>query len=316
MDPLSEILSAFKLQRCIGGGFDHGGKWSFHVRGWNGMRCFAIVSGQCWLITESSSEPVHLRTGDCFLLPNGVSFTLASDLDLPALGEQLLFATPSVDGVKIWNGGGNCFLLVAKFSFSGSEAQRLLQDLPAVVHIRSEADRSSLRWCLEQMLRELDEPRLGGALVVQALAASLLAQALRLHLEGESSSRVGWLRAMADTQLKLAMGAMHQNPGRSWTLQELAHESGMSRSAFARLFKTVVGVSAMEYLMRWRMLLAGDRLLTTENPVYQIAFSLGYDSEASFRTAFHKVMGCSPTEYRRDKQKLRHTADAISKPGN
>ena len=298
MDSLSEVVSVFKLQSCVGAGFDTGGEWSFRFDRYNGIKCFALVSGQCWLRAEGFPQALHLQTGDFFLLPKGVPFVVASDLDVRSIAAELLIATPMTGTTKIWNGGGNGLLLGAHLRFSGSHANSLLQDLPVVLHIHKEAEKASLQWFLKQMIVELAQQRLGGALVVQHLATSLLTQTLRLYLEGHLGQHVGWLRAMEDVQLKMAVAAMHQNPGKSWTLQELAHVSGMSRSAFAHRFKTIVGVSAMEYLIRWRILLAGDRLLTTEETVYQIAFSLGYDSEASFRTAFRKVTGRSPKQYR------------------
>ena len=55
----------------------------------------------------------------------------------------------------------------------------------------------------------------------------------------------------------------------------------------------------MEYLTRWRMLLAGDRLMNSSEPVSVIARSLGYKSESAFSTAFKRVMGCSPRQYGR-----------------
>ena len=57
----------------------------------------------------------------------------------------------------------------------------------------------------------------------------------------------------------------------------------------------------MEYLTRWRMLLAGDRLRNSGDPVSVIALSLGYESESAFSTAFKRVMGCSPRQYSRDR---------------
>ncbi|HXA51638.1 MAG TPA: helix-turn-helix transcriptional regulator [Candidatus Acidoferrum sp.] len=72
----------------------------------------------------------------------------------------------------------------------------------------------------------------------------------------------------------------------------------MSRSTFALKFKETVGASPMEYLTRWRMLLAGARLANSSDPISAIARSLGYDSETAFSTAFRRVMGCSPREYR------------------
>jgi len=73
----------------------------------------------------------------------------------------------------------------------------------------------------------------------------------------------------------------------------------MSRSTFALKFKQMVGESPMEYLTRWRMLLAGDRLANSSDSVSAIALSLGYESESAFSTAFKRVMGRSPRQYSR-----------------
>jgi AraC-like DNA-binding protein len=53
----------------------------------------------------------------------------------------------------------------------------------------------------------------------------------------------------------------------------------------------------MEYLTRWRMLLAGDRLKNSDDSISIIALSLGYESESAFGKAFKRVMGCSPKQY-------------------
>jgi AraC-like DNA-binding protein len=92
---------------------------------------------------------------------------------------------------------------------------------------------------------------------------------------------------------------MHDNPARRWTLAALAERVGMSRSTFAQKFKQTVGDSPMEYLTRWRMFIAGDRLTNSNEPVSTIALSLGYESESAFSTAFKRVVGCSPRQYGR-----------------
>jgi AraC-like DNA-binding protein len=53
----------------------------------------------------------------------------------------------------------------------------------------------------------------------------------------------------------------------------------------------------MEYLIRWRMLLAADRLKNSADGLCAIAQSLGYESESAFGKAFRRVMGCSPRQY-------------------
>ena len=67
----------------------------------------------------------------------------------------------------------------------------------------------------------------------------------------------------------------------------------MSRSTFALKFKQTVGESPMEYLIRWRMLLAGEKLVNSSDPISIISRSLGYESESAFSTAFERVMGSS-----------------------
>jgi len=84
-----------------------------------------------------------------------------------------------------------------------------------------------------------------------------------------------------------------------WTLQELAERVGMSRSSFAQKFKQTVSATPIDYLTRWRMLLAGDRLANSNDPISTISLSLGYESESAFSTAFKRVMGCSPRQYSR-----------------
>ncbi len=143
----------------------------------------------------------------------------------------------------------------------------LLGALPPIVHIRKESDKAAMRWSLERMREELRDPQPGGSLIAQQLAYMMLIQALRLHLADEARGGVGWLFALADKQMREAITCMHDDPGHRWTLQELAGRVGMSRSIFALRFKETVGETPMEYLTRWRMLLAGDRLKTLDEPI-------------------------------------------------
>jgi AraC-like DNA-binding protein len=135
----------------------------------------------------------------------------------------------------------------------------------------------------------------------------MLVQALRLHLAEGLRGGVGWLFALADKQMSAAIHSMHDAPAHRWSLQELAERAGMSRSTFALKFKEKVGESPMEYLTRWRMLLAGDKLVNSSDPVSVISLSLGYESESAFSTAFKRVMGCSPRQYSRDRNLVSHS---------
>jgi AraC-like DNA-binding protein len=296
MDPLSDVLSLLRPHTYVAGGFELGGEWSIQFNAHSGIKCYALVSGACWLAVEEVAEPIHMTAGDCFLLPNGRPFRLAKDLDFEPVPFLDLRTGEWRGGIAVLNGGGDTMILGGHFAFTGAHADILLGAMPPVVHLREDADKAGLRWALDRMRHELVETRPGGALVAQHLAHMMLVQALRLYL-AEGGGGVGWLFALADPHMAAAISAVHADPGARWTLQALAERAGMSRSNFAQKFKATVGSSPMDYLTRWRMLLAGDRLTRRAGPVSKIALSLGYESESAFSTAFKRVMGCSPRRY-------------------
>jgi AraC-like DNA-binding protein len=297
MDPLSDVLSLLKPRTYMVGGFDTAGPWSVRFGQHEGVKCYALISGQCWLAVDGVPDPVYLEAGDAFLLPTGRPFVLASDLTLTPLDPFEFLRLPLNGRIGTYNGGGECFSVGGHFTFAGKHASILLGVLPPIVHIRSEAARSAMRWSLEGMMRELRESKPGGFLVAQQLAYMMLVQTLRLHLAEGLAGGVGWLFALADQQMSAAISAMHSNPAHPWTVQQLAERASMSRSVFALKFKQTVGDSPMEYLTRWRMLLAADRLVNSADNIAAISLSLGYESESAFSTAFKRVMGCSPRKY-------------------
>jgi len=303
MDPLSDVLALLKPRSYMAGGFDVGGAWSIRFDRYDGVKCYAALSGACWLEIEGGDAPTRLTTGDYFILPRGLPFRLASDLDATSVEAKTIFSTPANGSLRIVNGGGDCMIAGGHFALDGKHAGLLLSVLPPVVHIRQEADKVKLRWCLDQMRQELSESQPGGSLVVQHLATMMLVQTLRLHLADGSKEGVGWMFALADKRLGAAIGAVHADPARRWTLQALAERAGMSRSTFALKFKQKVGEAPMEYVTRWRMRLAADRLVNARDPVSAVALSLGYESESAFSVAFKRTMGRSPRQYARGDEK-------------
>jgi AraC-like DNA-binding protein len=301
MDPLSDVLSLLKPRSYSSGGFDVGGELSVQFPQHEGIKCYALVSGQCWLSVDGVPDAVRLETGDCFVLPRGRPFRLASDLSLTPIDYRTILSARRDNGIAAFNGGGDCFIVGGHFALTGKHAGILLGMLPPIVHIRKESDKAAMRWSLQRMMQELRERQPGGFLIAQHLAYTMLVQALRLHLAEGLRGGVGWLFALADQQMSAAIASIHDDPAHPWKLQELAKRAGMSRSTFALKFKQTVGASPMEYLTRWRMLLAGDRLVNSKDPISVIALSLGYESESAFSTAFKRVMGCSPRQYSRDR---------------
>jgi AraC-like DNA-binding protein len=299
MDPLSEVLSLLRPTSYAAGGFGTEGDLAIQWPRHDGIKCYALLVGECWLVVEGEPEPVRMTAGDCFLLPRGRPFRLTTDLSLTPVDFQVLRQNGRIGGITREATGASRFLAGGHFSLAGGHAKLIMEALPTVVHIRDEADKAQMRWALERMREELAAPRAGGSLIVQQLAYMMLIQALRLHLGDGAHGRASWLAALTDPQLSGAIAAMHGEPGRAWTLETLARRVGMSRTVFALRFKEVVGETATEYLTRWRMLLAAERLANASEPIATIASSLGYESESAFGKAFRRVVGCSPGRFAR-----------------
>jgi AraC-like DNA-binding protein len=299
VDPLSEVLALIKPHVYVSGGFAVRGDVAIYFPKHHGVKCYAMLAGQCWLVLDDAVEPVSLVSGDCFLLPRGLPFRLTTDLSLPPVHysvardrHNMTFETPAAIEGATYIAGGH-------FALSGGAAEMLLQSLPPVVHIRQESDRAAIRSSIERMREELSEAKPGASLIAQHLAYMMLIQALRIHLTDGGNASPGLLLALSDKQMSVAITSMHNEPGLPWTLQSLAERVGMSRSVFSLRFREVVGVTPMEYLTRWRMFLAADRLTHSSDGLSSIAQSLGYESDSAFGKAFRRIMGHSPRQYSR-----------------
>lgn len=299
MDPLSEVLALMKPQLYVAGGFAVLGDMAVHFPKHKGVKCYAMLAGNCWLVVEGVPDPVLLHAGDCFLLPRGLPFHLTTDLSLKPVPYTDTCVRLSMRNEAPGVTEGARYIAGGHFALTGGHSEMLLHSLPPIVHIRRESDKATMRWSLDRMREELSDPQPGGSLIAQQLAYMMLIQALRLHLSDAASAGHGWLSALSDKHMSIAITSMHNDPGYPWTLQSLAERVGMSRSVFALRFREIVGATPMEYLTHWRMLLAADHLKNTSDGLSAIAQSLGYQSESAFSKAFRRVMGCSPRQYTR-----------------
>jgi AraC-like DNA-binding protein len=184
---------------------------------------------------------------------------------------------------------GACWLVLAG----------ILAALPAVTRIAADAPAAAeLRRLLGRLLQEISTPRPGSKFAADQHAQLVLVEVLRVILDAGDAPRAGWLRLLADTNLRPALTLMHQQPAHPWRLQELARAASMSRSTFAAQFRAVSGEPPLAYLHRWRIRLAQAALRDTDSTVAALAAELGYASESSFSHAFTRTVGKSPRRYR------------------
>src|ERR1700722_1066768 len=121
MDPLSDVLSLLKPRSYSSGGFGVGGDLAIKFPQHEGIKCYAVVSGQGWLSVEGIPEAVLLKAGDCFLLPRGRPFLLATDLtSTPIDYRTILSAKRDSGGIASYNGGGDCYIVGGHFVLAGN----------------------------------------------------------------------------------------------------------------------------------------------------------------------------------------------------
>ncbi|MEM7399436.1 MAG: AraC family transcriptional regulator [Pseudomonadota bacterium] len=296
MDPLSDIVSLLRPHDCVAAGLDAGGDWSIRFDRHAGLKCNAVLKGDCWLSVEGVMEPLQLEAGDCVILPKGRPFLLSARAAQFGEDADAIYAPVPHGGTAVYSGGGDFFMTGSRFLLSGP-ADILLRSLPPIVVVRPGPQQEAVRWSLSRIAEELRHPRPGGALSIAHLSHFVLVQLMRCHLKEAPPQTGGWLAAIADRHISRAVAAIHDDPARAWTVQELASLAGLSRTSFAVRFRRIADQTPMGYLAQWRMLLAAKRLRSTDASIARIAEDVGYASESAFAVAFKRATGYPPRRY-------------------
>jgi AraC-like DNA-binding protein len=118
------------------------------------------------------------------------------------------------------------------------------------------------------------------------------------------SRRIENLRTAHATTRKLAatMARLHDEFAEPLTSAQLAQQAGLSVSQFERTFRKAFGTSPHQYLVGIRVAHACRLLIETNDTVTTVAQQCGFYDHAHFTRAFARVMGTSPSGYRRDHQ--------------
>lgn len=132
------------------------------------------------------------------------------------------------------------------------------------------------------------------------LSELLFIELLRQYAASPAEKPVGWLTGVGDPAVARALSAIHDEPARAWTVEDLARIAAISRSAFAARFRERIGLAPMRFVAAWRMQLAAADLRESDAPIAEIGSRYGYASEAAFSPGFKKISGMSPDAWRRD----------------
>ena len=217
----------------------------------------------------------------------------------------MLFRSAAVEAdlIQMRHGGGGVAtrFVCGYLACSRSVCRPLLEALPRVLRIPiGEGPTAAL---LRELLRvgvlESSMSRPGAESMLAKLSELMFVDALRRYVESMPPGGKGWLAGVRDAQVGRALALLHARPDKPWTVDELAREVALSRSALADRFAALVAEPPIQYLMRWRLALAAQRLRSGREAIARVAEHSGYESEASFSRAFKREFGMSPAAWRK-----------------
>lgn len=330
-DALSDVLRAVRLTGAVFFHLDLAGRWV--VEAPRAEECIRYVmpgaqhlieyhlvaQGRCWG-GLAGAQPVDLVAGDVIVFPQGDPHVVSSEPGMRGTTEMALFEGADATQLpflhRFGSGGGAPTQVMC--GFLGCDARPfnpLLATLPRMIHLRDRGDGASGGWLAQFSriaLAESQAKRAGGEGVLARMSELMFIEAVRRHIESLPADQIGWLAGLRDRFVGRALNVLHGRPAFAWTLDQIAKEVGLSRSALAERFAHFVGQPPMQYLAQWRMQMAAGLLANGTDTVAQVAFAVGYESEAAFSRAFKKLVGVPPAAWRR----TRAPGDAPARAGS
>jgi AraC-like DNA-binding protein len=324
-DTLSEVLRAVRLSGAVFFAIDASAPWvaeappareigelllpgAEHV-----IEYHVVTRGSCWggIVGEA---PVRLETGDVIAFPQGDAHVISSAPGMRGSVERATYRAPR-DGRRLpvrldmaGSGGDPARLICGFLGCDARPFNPLLATLPRTLHVRPGDADDRLGRLVELALAESETPRAGGECVLSRLSELLFVELVRRYLSALPPESESWLAGLRDPSIGRALAELHDRPTHDWSLDELAREVGLSRSALAERFTQFVGVPPMQYLAQWRMQLASSLLAGTALSLAEIAARVGYGSETALSRAFKRWLGASPGEWRRERRGARAPA--------
>jgi AraC-like DNA-binding protein len=282
--------------------------WCLRIQDEAPLTVVSIVRGSAYVIPDGG-EPVQLDAGDVAIARGPDPYTVADD---PGTKPQAVIhpgqecRTPDGQelklmdflGTRTWGNSptGGTVMLTGTYESSGEISTRLLRALPPLIVLGSDAFAGSPLVPLLAAEIVKDEP--GQEAVLDRLLDLLLIAALRAWFARPEAEAPGWYRASGDPIVGPALRMLHDDPAHPWTVAKLAKAAGVSRAALARRFNDLVGEPPMSFLTGWRIALAADLLLEPGATVGSVAPQVGYGSSFALSTAFKRLRGVSPQQYK------------------
>jgi AraC-like DNA-binding protein len=297
-DVFSEVLQHIRLTSCVYFQRDFYKPWGMRIENTGFAQFHVITRGTCVVRCDGQSH--ECSTGDILLFPHGLSHVLADDPKTNVVDGPVAMASFGSDDPMFSEGCSSTRVICGHYEYSSHITHPLINELPEFIHVKSMDNTGGVVniSILPLILSELSASYPGQSLIVERFAEILFVQTIRAF-NAKSPFQVGFYAGLSNARLARAITYIHREYASPLSLSDLAAIAAMSRASFAQHFKSITGISPIEYLAKWRMIIAGNFLKTTTDSVADIAEHVGYGSEISFARAFKRAYGVTPSSYRK-----------------
>lgn len=304
-DPVSELLMGMRLRGASYGRLCFDPPFGIRFPASPEARFHFIAAGKLHLQMQDG-EVQTLGCGDAVLLPRGEAHSMVSAPGVPTLSVDH-FETRQLCGNVCELGSSSedscrrkqTLIFTGRMEFDLDTLHPLIGLMPRVMSVCELLNRQpEILPLLEAMEREMTAERAGHAGILARLADVVAASIVRGWVECGCGDATGWIEALRNPRLGRVIAALHRDPGREWTVAEMAAEMGSSRSVFAERFAVATGTTPLRYLAALRMRLAAQWISRDHMPIDTAARRLGYASQAAFARAFKRVIGYPPGRLR------------------
>lgn len=333
MDVLSDVLRVVRLSGAVFFTADFSSPWAIESPIPDMLPSAVMADAECVVLfhilvegeceVECQGHPqTRMASGDVIVFPRGDQHTMRSH----GAGQPTPLATifspgkPDEPPQLSYGGGGRTSRFVCGYLNCDQRFGPLVSALPTMMVVRSRDDYSAIEavdttgsrptvvpegssnWLgttLKFTVNEARAARPGNVAMLGRLTELMFVEILREYMQRLPTNQSGWFAAVNDAHVGKALRLLHANPVRDWTVDELAREVGLSRSALAQRFVELVGEAPMRYLANWRMQLAKQMMRDGGHNIQEVATRVGYDSEAAFNRAFKRATGSPPAAWRK-----------------
>jgi AraC-like DNA-binding protein len=294
MDLLSDILQDAGLRRRVLGlrAVPAGVALRFPCDKSIGLH--VVVQGPVHVHAPTLAEPLALATGDVAFMARGCDHALSVGPSLAGLQPQTIADEfrPVQAGTSIVVGGA--------YQLWNAPLHPFFAELPSWTVLRADTRPrlGPLALAAGLMEQEIRGAEPGTDTIVQALLDMVFTYALREIAAERGQAGHGWSHAVRDPQVRRALTLMHERSAHPWTLDELAQQAGLSRTALAERFREAMGDTPLNHLRVLRMQRAMRLLGETDHKLEAVALAVGYQDAFSFSKVFKRTVGESPKAFR------------------